>query len=97
MPILGDPGRESCPFPNGVAGTEKVTPFKRRHQRLTQGFSGDYAEQVGIAMNSKALKIGLTTVALVLLVLTFGVWLARFAGYFGGPVPVTTLRAWLAS
>jgi hypothetical protein len=40
---------------------------------------------------------GTTTVALALLVLTFGVWLARFAGYFGGPVPVTSLRAWLAS
>jgi len=40
---------------------------------------------------------GTTTVALALLVLTFGVWLARFAGYFGGPVPVMTLRAWLTS
>lgn len=40
---------------------------------------------------------GTTTFALAVLVLTFGVWLARFAGYFGGPVPVTTLRAWLAS
>ena len=40
---------------------------------------------------------GTTTVALAVLVLTFGVWLARFAGYFGGPVPVTTLRAWLTS
>jgi hypothetical protein len=40
---------------------------------------------------------GLTAFAVALLVLTFGVWLARFAGYFGGPVPVTTLRAWLSS
>lgn len=34
--------------------------------------------------------------AAALLVLTLGVWIARFAGYFGGPVPVTTMRAWLA-
>jgi hypothetical protein len=40
---------------------------------------------------------GRTTTALasVVLVLTFSVWLARFAGYFGGPVPVTTLHDWL--
>jgi len=38
--------------------------------------------------NVNALAIGL-------LVLTLGVWLARFAGYFGGPVPVTTLHEWL--
>lgn len=40
---------------------------------------------------------GTTAVASVVLVLTFGVWAARFAGYFGGPVPVTTLQAWLAT
>lgn len=39
---------------------------------------------------------GTSVVALVVLVLTFGVWAARFAGYFGGPVPVTTITAWLA-
>ena len=39
---------------------------------------------------------GTSTVALAVLVLTFGVWAARFAGYFGGPVPVTTVSAWLA-
>jgi hypothetical protein len=38
---------------------------------------------------------GTTLVASVVLVLTFGVWAARFAGYFGGPVPVTTLHQWL--
>jgi hypothetical protein len=38
-----------------------------------------------------------TVLATFLLVLSFGVWLARFAGYFGGPVPVTTLREWLAA
>jgi hypothetical protein len=27
-------------------------------------------------------------------VLVVGVWLARFAGYFGGPVPVENYRAW---
>jgi hypothetical protein len=39
---------------------------------------------------------GTSAVAFVVLVLTFGVWAARFAGYFGGPVPVTTIAAWLA-
>jgi hypothetical protein len=38
---------------------------------------------------------GVGAVALALLLLSCGVWLARFAGYFGGPVPVTTMRAWL--
>lgn len=38
-----------------------------------------------------------TTVAgCVVFVLTLSVWLARFAGYFGGPVPVVSLRDWLA-
>lgn len=40
---------------------------------------------------------GTTLVASVVLVLTFGVWAARFAGFFGGPVPVRTLHAWLTS
>lgn len=39
---------------------------------------------------------GATAVAVAVLVLTLAVWLARFAGYLGGPVPVTTLRAWLS-
>lgn len=34
--------------------------------------------------------------ATALLVLTLSVWLARFAGYLGGPVPVTSMRQWLA-
>jgi hypothetical protein len=38
----------------------------------------------------------LSLVALCVLVLSLGVWLARFAGYFGGPVPVTSMRQWLA-
>lgn len=33
--------------------------------------------------------------ALFLFALTLGVWLARFAGYLGGPVPVTSMRDWL--
>jgi hypothetical protein len=37
----------------------------------------------------------MTALATVLLVLTLGVWLARFAGFFGGPVPVTSMRDWL--
>jgi hypothetical protein len=39
---------------------------------------------------------GTSTVALTVLMLTLGVWAARFAGYFGGPVPVTSISAWLA-
>jgi hypothetical protein len=39
---------------------------------------------------------GMNVVAVFVLLLTLGVWLARFAGYFGGPVPVTSLHAWLA-
>lgn len=39
---------------------------------------------------------GTSAVLLVVLVLSLAVWLARFAGYFGGPVPVTTLSAWLS-
>jgi hypothetical protein len=46
-----------------------------------------------IPWNSRTLNI----VAATLFVLTFGVWLARFAGYFGGPVPVTSMRDWLTS
>jgi hypothetical protein len=38
-----------------------------------------------------------TVLATVLLALTLSVWLARFAGYFGGPVPVTSMRDWLMS
>jgi hypothetical protein len=39
---------------------------------------------------------GTTAVLVTVLVLSLGVWALRFAGYFGGPVPVTTLRTWLA-
>jgi hypothetical protein len=39
----------------------------------------------------------MTLLATVLLVLTIGVWLARFAGFFGGPVPVTSMRDWLTT
>jgi Protein of unknown function (DUF2752) len=35
-----------------------------------------------------------TAVAWVLLAATLSVWGARFLGYFGGPVPVLTLREW---
>ena len=35
-----------------------------------------------------------TVLAAGLLVATLGVWSARFFGYFGGPVPVETFRAW---
>lgn len=36
-----------------------------------------------------------TVLATVLLVLTVGVWLARFAGLLGGPVSVTSMRDWI--
>jgi len=49
--------------------------------------------QPRIRWNSRWLSIA----ALCVLVLSLGVWLARFGGYFGGPVPVTTLREWLTS
>jgi len=38
-----------------------------------------------------------TALATVLLALTLAVWLARFAGFFGGPVPVTSMRDWVTS
>lgn len=41
--------------------------------------------------NSTAVNVA----AVLLLVLTLGVWLLRFAGYFGGPAPVTSLYTWL--
>ena len=37
-----------------------------------------------------------TLAAATLLVLVVGVWGARFLGFFGGPVPVTSFEAWLA-
>jgi hypothetical protein len=40
---------------------------------------------------------GTNIASVLVLLLTFGVWLLRFAGYFGGPAPVTTLYQWLAT
>jgi Protein of unknown function (DUF2752) len=40
---------------------------------------------------------GMNVAATTLLVLSLSVWLARFAGYLGGPVPVTSMRQWLAA
>jgi len=37
-----------------------------------------------------------TWLASLLLIATFVVWLARFAGYLGGPAPVETFRHWAA-
>lgn len=37
-----------------------------------------------------------TTVALGMFALTLSVWLLRFAGFFGGPVPVTSLHEWIS-
>ena len=39
----------------------------------------------------------MTALATIVLALTLGVWLARFAGFFGGPVPVTSMREWVMS
>jgi Protein of unknown function (DUF2752) len=46
-----------------------------------------------VRWNTPALNVA----AVLLLVLTLSVWLARFAGYFGGPAPVTTLYGWVSS
>ena len=35
--------------------------------------------------------------AAALLALTLGVWIARFTGYLGGPVAVTSMREWMMS
>jgi hypothetical protein len=35
-----------------------------------------------------------TALGLGLVVLMLGVWIARFLGYFGGPVPVTSVWSW---
>jgi Protein of unknown function (DUF2752) len=35
--------------------------------------------------------------AALVLTLTLGVWVLRFAGYFGGPAPVQSLAAWLVA
>lgn len=40
---------------------------------------------------------GVNVVAALVLALTLGIWVARFAGYFGGPVTVTSLGDWLAT
>jgi hypothetical protein len=40
---------------------------------------------------------GTNLLATFVLVATLTVWLARFAGHFGGPVQVTTLREWLGA
>jgi hypothetical protein len=39
----------------------------------------------------------MTALATILLALTLGVWLARFAGFFGGPVSVTSMRDWITT
>lgn len=46
---------------------------------------------------SKRVSSMLTTSACVLVVALIAVWLARFAGSFGGPVPVTTYAEWLGT
>jgi hypothetical protein len=40
------------------------------------------------------LRVPVTLFASVLVVLVLGVWISRFFGYFGGPVPVETYAAW---
>jgi hypothetical protein len=38
-----------------------------------------------------------SVIALFVLASSLTVWIARFAGHFGGPVPVTTMSQWLAT
>jgi hypothetical protein len=38
---------------------------------------------------------GTNAMLIGVLALSISVWLARFAGYFGGPAPVITLREWM--
>jgi hypothetical protein len=45
---------------------------------------------------SRGQQAALTTLLTLLLVACLGVWLARFRGYLGGPVAVTSARAWVA-
>lgn len=40
---------------------------------------------------------GTNAMLIGVLVLSIVVWLARFVGYFGGPVPVVTLREWVTT
>jgi hypothetical protein len=54
---------------------------------------GQRARGAALFGNGRAVSIA----AAVLLVLTVGVWLARFGGYLGGPVPVTSMREWLGA
>lgn len=53
--------------------------------------SNQPARGAALLGNGRAVSIA----AAILLVLTVSVWLARFAGYLGGPVPVTSMRDWL--
>jgi hypothetical protein len=46
-----------------------------------------------IRWNGAAMNVA----AVLLLLVTLGVWALRFAGYFGGPVAVTTLHAWISA
>ena len=59
---------------------------------LAPNRSGDVTALSG----SRRVDRAVTWIAGVCLVALLGVWLARFAGYFGGPVPVETLSDWTA-
>ncbi len=53
--------------------------------------SNQPARGAALLGNGRAVSVA----AGVLLALTVSVWLARFAGYLGGPVPVTSMRDWM--
>jgi hypothetical protein len=58
---------------------------------------GPALPSVGVApprARSRAAERGVTVAASALLVAMLGVWGLRFAGWFGGPAPVTTLVEW---
>lgn len=43
---------------------------------------------------SRRMDVAVTALAIILFALLFGVWIARFLGAFGGPVPVETVGGW---
>ncbi len=43
---------------------------------------------------SPRVNLAVSVLAISLFVLLFALWVARFLGYFGGPVDIVTLRSW---
>jgi hypothetical protein len=57
------------------------------------GFS--YVRGGGDKPLSPRMNLAVSVLAIGLFVLLFTLWVARFLGYFGGPVDVQTLRTWV--